>query len=90
MQGKKNLVVLAEMLRLLHATKTASKAPHFASPNALGVVQAVLLNLQGALAAPEEALMMLSKARDAPGIHTTQVQKATPPCTAVGSGIMWQ
>lgn len=41
------------MPRVSHATKAAAKAAQFASPYALGVIQAILLNLQKPLLAPK-------------------------------------
>ena len=63
MQGTKSLGELAEVPRVSRATKAASEAAHFARPNALGVVQAILLNLQRAMPAPKKCLPMMSKAQ---------------------------
>ena len=41
------------MPRVSHATKAAAKAAQFASTYALGVIQAILLNLQKPLLAPK-------------------------------------
>ena len=61
------------MPRVSHVTKAAAKAAQFASPNALRVIQAILLNLHKPLL---ELPATMSNASDAPILHQSQLQQA--------------